>query len=429
VTDRPTDAAPAPGDDAEPADAGGAARLPDGDGEPEPRGSALDVLREFTVLGLTSFGGPIAHLGYFRERLVARRRWISEQGYADLVALAQFLPGPASSQVGFALGVHRAGILGGLAAFLAFTLPSAVLLVLVAFGAPLLDGPIAEGLITGLKVVAVAVVAHAVWGMARSLTPDARRAAIALVAALVVLLVGSGWATIAAIALGAAAGLLFCRAGVSALTGRLSIPISRTAGTVCLVVFAVLLLGLPVLAALAPSPPLAVADAFYRAGALVFGGGHVVLPLLETAVVAPGWVSQEQFLAGYGAAQAVPGPLFTFAAYLGAVIAPGAEGLLLAGIAIVAIFAPGLLLIAGVLPFWSALQGRAAVQALVRGANAAVVGVLAAALYDPVFVTAVVDVPTFALALACFVLLVGLRWPAWAVVLVGAAGGVVIALL
>jgi chromate transporter len=415
-----------PADDAEPAAAGGAALQPDVNSDTGSRGSALEVLREFTVLGLTSFGGPIAHLGYFRERLVARRRWISEQGYADLVALAQFLPGPASSQVGFALGVHRAGILGGLAAFLAFTLPSAVLLVLVALGAPLLDGPIAEGLITGLKVVAVAVVAHAVWGMARSLTPDARRAAIALAAALVVLLIGTGWATIAAIALGAVAGLLLCRAGVSALTGRLSIPISRTAGAVCLVVFAVLLLGLPVLAALVPSQPLAVADAFYRAGALVFGGGHVVLPLLETAVVEPGWVSQEQFLAGYGAAQAVPGPLFTFAAYLGTVIAPGAEGLLLAGIAIVAIFAPGLLLIAGVLPFWGALQGRPAVQALVRGANAAVVGVLAAALYDPVMTSALVDAPTVALAVLCTVLLIVARLPAWVIVIIGAGGGILL---
>lgn len=415
MTDRPTDAALEPDEGAEPA--------------PPARGSALEVLRAFTVLGLTSFGGPVAHLGYFREQLVVRRRWISEQGYGDLVALAQFLPGPASSQVGFALGMHRAGILGGLAAFAAFTLPSAVLLVLVALSAPLLDGPIAEGLITGLKVVAVAVVAHAVWGMARALTPDARRGTIALGAALIVLLIGTGWATLVAIALGAGAGLLLCRAGVSALTGRLSIPVSRTAGAACLVVFALLLLGLPLLAALAPSQPLAVADAFYRAGALVFGGGHVVLPLLETAVVEPGWVSHEQFLAGYGAAQAVPGPLFTFAAYLGASIAPGAEGVLLAGLAVIAIFLPGLLLIVGVLPFWGALQERPAVQALVRGANAAVVGVLAAALYDPVFVTAVVDVPTFALALVCFVLLVRVRWPAWTVVLVGAAGGVVIALL
>jgi chromate transporter len=410
VSDRPTDAAPEPDDASEPV---------------RPQGSALEVLREFTVLGLTSFGGPVAHLGYFRERLVARRRWISEQGYADLVALAQFVPGPASSQVGFALGVHRAGIGGGLAAFAAFTLPSAVLLVLLALGAPLLDGPVAEGLIAGLKVVAVAVVAHAVWGMARTLTPDLRRAAIAVAAGLVVLLIGAGWATLVAIALGAVMGLLLCRAGVSALTGRLSIPISRRVGAVSLIVFAALLVALPVLAAIVPSQPLAIADAFYRAGALVFGGGHVVLPLLEAAVVEPGWVTESQFLAGYGAAQAVPGPLFTVAAYLGASIAPGVEGLLYAGIALVAIFVPGVLLIVGALPFWAALQGRPAVQALVRGANAAVVGVLAATLYDPVFVSAVVDVPTLVLAVLCVVLLLVLRWPAWAVVLVGAAGGMV----
>lgn len=392
-------------------------------------GSALEVLGVFTRLGLTSFGGPIAHLGYFRTELVARRRWMSDQGYADLVALAQFLPGPASSQVGFALGLHRAGLLGGLAAFAAFTLPSAVLLVLVALGAPLLDGPLAAGLITGLKVVAVAVVAHAVWGMARSLTPDARRAAIALAAALIVLLAATGWATLMAIAVGAVSGVLLCRSGVDALTGGLSISVSRRIGAACLALFVVLLLVLPVLAALSPSPAMAVADSFYRAGALVFGGGHVVLPLLEAAVVTPGLVTHEQFLTGYGAAQAVPGPLFTFAAYLGATIAPGAGGLLLALIAIAAIFAPGLLLLVGVLPFWAGLQGRPTVQAIVRGANAAVVGVLAAALYDPVFVTAVVDVPTFALALSCFVLLAGLRWPSWAVVLVGAAGGVLVALL
>ncbi|MDO9589708.1 MAG: chromate efflux transporter [Microcella sp.] len=384
------------------------------------------MLGQFMVLGLTSFGGPVAHLGYFRERLVVRRRWISEQGYADLVALAQFVPGPASSQVGFALGVHRAGILGGLAAFAAFTLPSALLLLLAALGAPLLDGALAEGLIAGLKVVAVAVVAHAVWGMARALTPDVRRAAIAAVAGLVVLLIGTGWATLAAIALGAAAGMLLCRAGVSALTGRVSIPISRTVGAVCLAVFAALLIALPVLAALLPSQPLAVADAFYRAGALVFGGGHVVLPLLESAVVEPGWVSNEQFLAGYGAAQAVPGPLFTFAAYLGATIAPGAEGLLLAGIALVAIFVPGLLLIAGVLPFWGALQGRPSVQALVRGANAAVVGVLAATLYDPVMTSALVDAPTVALAVLCTVLLIVARLPAWVIVIIGAGGGMLL---
>ncbi|MFM2353097.1 MAG: hypothetical protein RLZZ608_503 [Actinomycetota bacterium] len=412
MSDQPTDAAPEPADAVEPA---------------RPQGTPLEVLRAFTVLGLTSFGGPVAHLGYFREHLVVRRRWITEQAYGELVALAQFVPGPASSQVGFVLGLHRAGLLGGLAAFIAFTLPSAVLLVLVALGAPLLEGPLAEGLIAGLKVVAVAVVAHAVWGMARTLTPDVRRAAIAVAAALVVLLVGAGWATLAAIALGAAAGLMLCRGGAAGEVRALSIPISRRAGAACLAVLAALLVALPVLAALMPNQPLAVADAFARAGALVFGGGHVVLPLLEVAVVTPGWVTESQFLAGYGAAQAVPGPLFTFAAYLGAVMAPGVEGLLLAGVALVAIFVPGLLLIVGVLPFWSALQSRPGVQALVRGASAAVVGVLAAALYDPVATSALVDAPTVALAVLCTVLLMVVRVPAWAVVLVGAGGGMLVA--
>lgn len=421
MTDRPVDAALEPDGAPEP------------DGEPRgaadpgaPRGSALEVLGQFTVLGLTSFGGPVAHLGYFRERLVVRRRWISEHGYADLVALAQFLPGPASSQVGFALGLHRAGLLGGLAAFAAFTLPSAVLLALAALGAPLIDGPLAEGLIAGLKVVAVAVVAHAVLGMARTLTPDLRRAAIAVAAAALVMLVGSGWATLAAIAAGAGLGLLLCRAAGSPVAGSVRIPISRRAGAAALGVLALLLVALPVLAALVPSLPLAVADGFFRAGALVFGGGHVVLPLLETAVVEPGWVSEQQFLAGYGAAQAVPGPLFTVAAFLGASIAPGAEGVLLAVIALVAIFLPGLLLIAGVLPFWGALQGRPTVQALVRGANAAVVGVLAAALFDPVMTSALVDAPTVALAVLCTVLLVVVRVPTWAVVIVGAGGGMLL---
>lgn len=402
-----------------------AALKPD-DAAAAPRGSALEVLGQFTLLGLTSFGGPVAHLGYFRERLVVRRRWISEQGYAELVALAQFLPGPASSQVGFALGLHRAGLLGGLAAFAAFTLPSAVLLVLAAFSAPLLVGPVADGLVAGLMVVAVAVVAHAVWGMARTLTPDLRRAGIAVVAGLLALLIGTGWATLAAIALGAGAGLLLCRAGVSARTAELSIPISRRAGAICLAVLVLLLVGLPLLAALVPSPPLAVADGFFRAGALVFGGGHVVLPLLETAVVEPGWVTGSQFLAGYGAAQAVPGPLFTVAAYLGASIAPGVEGVLLATIAVIAIFLPGLLLMVGVLPFWATLQQRPLVPAAVRGASAAVVGVLAAALIDPVITSAVVDTATAALAVLCTVLLIVARLPAWAVVIVGASGGMLL---
>ncbi len=409
--------------------------------ERERQGTAREVLGAFTRLGLTSFGGPIAHLGYFRDELVTRRRWITDEGYAELVALAQFLPGPASSQVGFALGMHRAGLLGGLAAFAAFTLPSAALLVLAALAAPQLaavvGAPLAAGLIDGLMIVAVAVVLHAVIGMARTLTPDLRRAAIALGAGLLVLFVGTGWATLLAIAAGAGLGLLLCRGGGVPAAGSVSIPISRRAGAVCLAIVAGLLLVLPVLAAVVPSTALTVADGFFRAGALVFGGGHVVLPLLEAAVVEPGLVTAEQFLAGYGAAQAVPGPLFTIAAFLGASIAPGAEGLLLAGVALAAIFLPGLLLMVGVLPFWGALQGRPMVAALVRGANAAVVGVLAAALITPVATSALldprltatagVDVLAVALAAICAVLLIVVRAPAWAVVLVGAGGGLLLA--
>jgi chromate transporter len=417
-------------------------------------------VREFTILGVTSFGGPVAHLGYFRERLVQRRQWISEQGYAELVALAQFLPGPASSQVGFALGMHRAGLLGGLAAFAAFTLPSTVLLVLAAVLAPQLSGVVGEGLIAGLKVVAVAVVAHAVWGMARTLTPDLRRIGIALAAGGLALGVaalggavwgGAAWAPVVAIAVGAVAGLALCRSvaprasvsapapsgapaigpssAIAAGASGLRIPLSRRAGAACLVLVAVLLLALPVLALVAPSLPLALLDSVVRAGALAFGGGHVVLPLLESAVVGSGWVSESQFLAGYGAAQAVPGPLFTFAAFLGASMAPGGWGLLLATIALVGIFVPGLLLIAGVLPFWAALQSRRGVPALVRGASASVVGVLAAALIDPVATSAIVDVPTAVLVALCVLSLMVLRLPVLAVVFIAALGGVLLQFL
>jgi chromate transporter len=400
-------------------------------------------VREFTILGVTSFGGPVAHLGYFRERLVQRRQWISEQGYAELVALAQFLPGPASSQVGFALGMHRAGLLGGLAAFAAFTLPSAVLLVLAAVLAPQVSGVVGEGLIAGLKVVAVAVVAHAVWGMARTLTPDLRRIGIALAAGGLALGVaalggavwgGAAWAPVVAIAVGAVAGLALCRSAVplpaiAAGASGLRIPLSRRAGAACLVLVAILMLALPVVALGAPSLPIALLDSVVRAGALAFGGGHVVLPLLESAVVGPGWVSESQFLAGYGAAQAVPGPLFTFAAFLGASMAPGGWGLLLATIALVGIFVPGLLLIAGVLPFWAALQSRRGVPALVRGASASVVGVLAAALIDPVATSAIVDVPTAVLAALCVLSLMVLRLPVLAVVFIAALGGVLLQFL
>ncbi|MDX2375691.1 chromate efflux transporter [Microbacterium sp. LRZ72] len=392
-------------------------------------GSPGEVFRAFLRLGLTSFGGPIAHLGYFRDELVTRRRWLGDREYGDLVALAQFLPGPASSQVGFALGLLRAGPLGALAAWAAFTLPSAILLVAFAYGASLFDNTIGAGMLAGLKIVAVAIVAQAVWGMARTLTPDARRASIAVGAAVIALVLAGSVGQVAAIAVGAVAGLALCRTADQPDRVDLAFPVSKRAGVVALAVFAVLLIGLPIAAAATGIAALDVADAFYRAGALVFGGGHVVLPLLDAEVVTGGWITPEQFLAGYGAAQAVPGPLFTFAAYLGALLAPGAAGLATAAIALVAIFVPGLLILIGVLPFWNAVRTRPAAQALMRGANAAVVGILAAALYDPVFVTAVVDAPSFALALVCFVLLVAWRVPPWVVVIVGAAGGILLTLL
>jgi chromate transporter len=387
-------------------------------------GSAREVFAAFLKLGLTSFGGPIAHLGYFRDELVTRRGWLSDAAYADLVALCQFLPGPASSQTGFALGLMRAGWLGALAAFAAFTLPSALAMVAFALTAARIDGPIGQGSLDGLKIVAVAIVAQAVVGMARSLCPDAPRATIAVAAVAALALLPGPAGMIGAIVLGAVAGLALGR-GEGRPGAHMAIPVSRRAGLVALTLFAVLLIGLPVMAAL--SPLLAVTDSFFRAGALVFGGGHVVLPLLEAEVVTPGWVTEEAFLAGYGAAQAVPGPLFTFAAYLGALIAPGANGLVGAMLALAAIFLPGFLLLVGCLPFWDALRRTGPAQSAMQGANAAVVGILGAALYDPVFTAAVGDLRDFALALFCFVLLVAWKTPPWAVVLVAAAGGATLA--
>ncbi|ACL40984.1 chromate transporter, chromate ion transporter (CHR) family [Pseudarthrobacter chlorophenolicus A6] len=392
------------------------------------RGSAREVFGVFLKLGVTSFGGPIAHLGYFRDELVRRRKWVDDREYGDLVALCQFLPGPASSQVGFGMGLHRAGPLGALAAFLAFTLPSAALLVAFALGAALFQGTIGTGILTGLKIVAVAIVAQAVWGMAKALTPDRERAAIAVVAALSATLLAGSLGQIAAILFGALAGLLVCRRGTTDLTGQMRFPVSRTAGITCLALFVLLLLGLPVLALATGSAGITVFEAFYRAGALVFGGGHVVLPLLQAGVVDPGWVTSQQFLAGYGAAQAVPGPLFTFAAYLGTASGYGPGGAAGAAVALAGIFLPGFLLLTGVLPFWNSWRSRPGAQALMRGANAAVVGILAAALYNPLFTTAITGPGPFCLGLVCFVLLIAWKAPPWAVVLVGAAGGVLLAL-
>ncbi|MBB2964857.1 chromate transporter [Methylobacterium sp. R2-1] len=357
-----------------------------------------------------------------------RRRWIDEAGYADLVALCQFLPGPASSQVGFALGLLRGGgLLGGLAAWTAFTLPSALLLLAFAYGASALSGPVADGLIHGLKLVAVAVVAQAVWGMARSLAPDRSRASLALGALLLTVFAQTAFSQILAIALGAAAGLVLCRSDDGSGSGPRAVPVSRRAGAVAWAVFLILLIGLPFLAQALASHTLAVSDAFYRSGAFVFGGGHVVLPLLRSAVVEPGWVSPSAFLAGYGAAQAVPGPLFTVAAYLGAVAGPGPNGPLGAALALAAIFLPGLLLVYGTLPFWDSVRARPAARAAMRGTNAAVVGILGAALYDPVWTGAVGSPRDFALAAIAFVLLTVWKAPPWSVVVLTALGGLVLA--
>ncbi len=396
----------------------------------ERTGSALEVLRAFAKLGVCCFGGPIAHIGYFRQEFVVHRRWLDEQSYADLVALCQFLPGPASSQVGFSLGLMRAGYLGGLAAWVAFTLPSAIALVLFAYGASALEGEIGSGLLHGLKLVAVAIVAQAVWGMARTLCPDRERASIAVVAALVILLSSSSVAQIGAIVFGGMAGLWLCRAPAATPSdqGHMSVPVSRRAGLLALVVFFLLLAGLPILSSLTHSQAVALFEAFYRSGALVFGGGHVVLPLLREATVAQGWVTDDVFLAGYGAAQAVPGPLFTFSAYLGAVMEPPPHGLAGAAISLVGIFVPGILALVGALPFWETFRKRARAQAVMRGVNAAVVGLLGAALYNPVWTTSVNGPGDFGVALVGFVLLTVWNAPPLVVVAVSAVGGVVLAI-
>lgn len=391
-----------------------------------PGGRVGEVFAAFLKLGLTSFGGPVAHLGYFRNEFVERRKWLDEASYADLVALCQFLPGPASSQVGFSLGILRGnGLLGGLAAWFAFTLPSAFILFAFAMSAAAFTGPAAEGFLHGLKLVAVAVVAQAIWGMARTLTPDRARAAIALAAIAIVVFFSGSFAQIAAIALGACAGLWLCRGEAAPISGHLNFPVTRLGGVIALSLFAALLLIPPAIVPTTGSQGLALFDAFYRSGALVFGGGHVVLPLLQAQVVAPGWVSNETFLAGYGLAQAVPGPLFTFAAYLGAVTGPQPNDLAGAAIALVALLLPGMLLVYGMLPFWDAFRTRAAAQAAMRGANAAVVGILGAALYSPVWTSAVLTPHDFAIALGGFLLLTVWKVPPWIVVVLLAGAGLV----
>jgi chromate transporter len=391
----------------------------------------VEVLRVFLKLGLTSFGGPIAHLGYFRQEFVVRRRWLDDAAYTDLVALCQFLPGPASSQVGFSIGLMRAGYAGGLAAWAGFTLPSAVALVCFAYGVAALSGPIGLGLIHGLKLVAVAIVAQAVVGMARTLCPDLARASIAAAAALVILFSNSSIAQIAVILTGALIGLWLCRndASLSPSPMVMRMPVSRSAGIASLAAFGLLLIGPPVAQRLGAGAGWALFGAFYRAGALVFGGGHVVLPLLRDAFVTPGWVGDGTFLTGYAAAQAVPGPLFSFAAFLGAVVLPSPHGMAGAALGLVAIFLPGMLILVGTLPFWNALRVRAGARAALLGINAAVVGILAAALYNPVWISSVKNAEDLGVALVGFVLLHVCRTSALWVVMLGAAAGIAISLV
>lgn len=399
----------------------------DPDSAARPPGNAREVFAVFLRLGLTSFGGPVAHLGYFRDELVARRNWLSDRAYGDIVALCQFMPGPASSQVGLAIGLSRAGYAGALAAWTGFTLPSALLMILFGYGLTALGGVGDAGWLDGLKIAAVAVVARAVWGMAETLCPDRARATLAAVAAAVVVFIPGVHGQLGAIALGGVAGLLWLAGEANSDADELAVPVSRRAGALALCVFVALLILLPLVASATGNAYLAIFDTFYRTGSLVFGGGHVVLPLLQGEVVTTGWVARDAFVAGYGAAQAVPGPLLTFAAYLGTVTSTPPGGLLVAPLSLVAIFLPSGFLVVGLLPFWRDVRRSERARAALAGINAAVVGLLAAALYDPVWVSGVNSPEDFALALFALVLLAVWKWPSWAVVLACAGGGALLA--
>jgi chromate transporter len=405
----------------------------DVDGAAAPaRGSAFEVFAVALGLGLTSFGGPVAHLGYFERAYVRRRRWLSADDYAGLVALCQMVPGPASSQVGFLIGLRRAGWPGALAAWAGFTLPSALLMFAAAWLAPSLAGPIGQAALHGLKLVAVAVVAQAVWSMAGKLCPDRRRTALALLAALMLLTVGGALVQLLAIALGAAGGVLLCRQVPNPPTPP-RLPVGGGVALAAGALFLALLVGLPLAARAAPGSMLAMGAIFYRSGALVFGGGHVVLPLLRDALVPKGWLSDAAFLSGYGAAQAAPGPLFTFAAYLGATVAPHGSSLgvsaLWASAALGFIFLPGALIVLAGAPLWRWLSAHPAARGALAGVNAAVVGVLGAALYDPVWVSAVFGARDFAIVLTGFLFLERWRLAPVAVVIFCVAAAVATAVV
>ncbi len=380
-------------------------------------GSAWEVFLIFLQLGLTSFGGPTAHLGYFRDEFVTRRAWLSEYSYADLVALCQFLPGPASSQVGMAIGLSRSGYAGAFAAWAGFTLPSAVALILFALGMANFGEVVPAGALHGLKVVAVAVVAQAVWAMARNLCRGAKRFTIMAATSCFVLCFPSAWGQVGIILLAAMVGWIWFKPELGLTHDPLPIPVRRRVGALWLMLFVGLLVGLPFVAMLSQNETLLRLAAFYRAGALVFGGGHVVLPLLQAEVVPAGWVSNDAFLAGYGAAQAVPGPLFSFAAFLGASMHTPPAGWWGGLLCLVAIFAPSFLLVAGALPFWADLRRQVRIQAAVQGVNAAVVGLLLAALYQPVWTSAILSPKDFGLALVALLALMLWKLPPWLVVL------------
>jgi chromate transporter len=397
------------------------------------RGSALEVLRIFLRLGLTSFGGPVAHLGYYRAEFVERRKWLDEHTYADIVALWQFLPGPTSSQVGITVGIMRAGFLGALAAWIGFTMPSAAAMILFGYGLTRFGDLSGAPWLHGLKIVAVAVVAQAVWGMAQSLRPAAAKplkiwATIAVGAAILALAVPSAVGQVVAILAGALIGWALLGSAQTPPSGvSIAVHIPRALSVAAAILFVALLFGLPLLAAAVPAQPIKLLDSFYRSGSLVFGGGHVVLPLLQAEVVPSGWVSNDAFLAGYGAAQAVPGPLFTFAAYLGTVMGPAPNGVIGGLLCLAAIFLPSFLLLIGALPFWDSLRRHPVVQSALPGVNAAVVGLLLAALYRPVWTSAIFAPQDFAIGVVAFLMLTFWAVPPWLVVILGALGASAVA--
>ena len=382
---------------------------------PHKPGNVLEVFITFLKLGLTSFGGPVAHLGYFRKELVERQRWVNDHDFSQLLAISQFLPGPASSQLGFTLGLLRAGWLGALAAFLAFTLPSAFLLFAFAYFLPALSGTAGEAAIHGLKLVACAVVADAVLGMSKKLCPDKTRKTIAVLAACILLMSGSAWFQILVVMAGAMAGVAFCQGPSVPANSTIQVNYGKRLGGGLLAVFFLLLLSLPIIAT-QQDTLVVIAEAFYRAGALVFGGGHVVLPLLEDSMVNSGWIAEETFLAGYGASQAIPGPMFAFSAFLGSVIPNEHTAFAGATTALLFMFLPGFLLVTAVLPFWQAISHNTKAANAIAGVNAAVVGLLAAALYDPIFTSGVTTATDLAIAVVAFALLAVWRLsPLWAV--------------